>query len=345
MRILLHAGHFKTGTTAFQQALNRHKDALWRDGVLVPEMPRGNHGYVINPLHPERFTQRMAVLYEEIAQAEAQGARWTILSAEVLAHLKPKHLAQIREALARWPIEAMVVLRAWSEFLPSRYTQNVRGGDFIGFDDWLSEITATGHGHPDTNFSLVLQRLGAVFDQVCVCSYVAGAPWGHFLQRVEVPAISPSTGALSVAANPRMSWVDREVLRYVNVVAAREDGRSPASKHARAADPDQVAAPVGKYPTLQTLREHHPAVDRDVRATIQARRYDLDWWWRIEPSAKRWLTQLQGTFDERIVAMDDVLSLASPATGPEPVIADSVWREPAFSRLAVALQSASMRSA
>jgi hypothetical protein len=151
LRIILHAGTPKTGSTALQSVLYRHREPLLDRGLLYPlggitPLPEPKHQWMINSLmhDPADFTARV-----ESALAEARPDTHTMfLSSEGLFHHWWDFPAQGRAALQdlarRFPVSLWVVFREPVSFMRSYYVQmlkNPRGlGPLYGRDMALEEM-------------------------------------------------------------------------------------------------------------------------------------------------------------------------------------------------------------
>ncbi|WP_148294386.1 hypothetical protein [Azospirillum sp. B506] len=153
MRIILHAGTPKTGTTALQSALFRHRDLLLERGVLYPlagidPPPEPKHQWMIGALmhDPDNFTAGV-----ETALGEARPDTHTmILSTEGLFHrwwdFPPQGRAALRDLARRFPVILWVVFREPVSFIRSFYIQTLRNprglGPLYGLDMALEDMLA-----------------------------------------------------------------------------------------------------------------------------------------------------------------------------------------------------------
>ena len=136
VRIFLHIGQMKTGTTALQEALNRHRADLLEQGILYPQtgaLPRHSDlawsywppaqitGWVKSKYNARSPEANIDTIESEIV---ASGAKSVIISAEEFS-LRPARL--YASLLERWRnnLHVIVYLRRQDEMIESMYKQNV----------------------------------------------------------------------------------------------------------------------------------------------------------------------------------------------------------------------------
>ena len=111
MKLLLHAGPMKTGSTAFQELLSLNRSLLEQNGI------RFRH------LHPRELDDLEAVL--EVEQRRGW-PRVLLLSHECLCRLD-SHRLKAALSLVPAPAKAVLVARPLREVYPSLYLQNLKG--------------------------------------------------------------------------------------------------------------------------------------------------------------------------------------------------------------------------
>ncbi|MFG1426695.1 hypothetical protein [Roseixanthobacter glucoisosaccharinicivorans] len=152
LKIILHAGTPKTGTTSLQLFLHRHRDALRDRGVLYPSAgitppPEPKHQWMIGGLmreDPRDFRGMLAAALEEARP----DTHTMILSSEGLFHrwwdFSPEGRGALQELSARFPLEVWAFFREPVSFIRSFYIQmlkNPRGsGPCYGEDLSLGEM-------------------------------------------------------------------------------------------------------------------------------------------------------------------------------------------------------------
>lgn len=91
MRIIVHIGHYKTGTTSLQRRFTDHREALAEQGVVYPDL-----GVLRNP-NGSVLPSHSALVFEMLQQRELQVALW--YRDLVQAAPRPPTLASMTEAL------------------------------------------------------------------------------------------------------------------------------------------------------------------------------------------------------------------------------------------------------
>ncbi len=272
-------------------------------GVHVPPADRRNHGYVLNPRRVQKFPGAMQRLREDLLEAERAGARFALLSAEVVAHLSGDQLTEIREGLKPWQVTPLLILRRWEESLISRYAQNILAGDWQGLPAWVASLTTKGQRHPDADFAFVVQRLRQAFGRVHVAPYESDAAL-QLLQTVvgSYVSVPGSVAPISGRNNQRLGWKERETLRFVNSVVGGALGRAPDAKNEQARGRDGAYEPMLLRRWLEAARAAaFPWVARLEEQIVTSRR-DFDFL-PLQLQINTWNAALQGE-----LALPDVIS-------------------------------------
>ncbi len=133
MRIKIHIGFHKCGSTALQFGLARSREALAAQGVIYPashcflEAHHQLPWVLMERKRPESEDISPAELMEDwLAEAAAQQAEVMILSSEEFEFLHPAHLQRLKPLLKGHEVEIYVYIRPQDEFLIAEYKQNVR---------------------------------------------------------------------------------------------------------------------------------------------------------------------------------------------------------------------------
>jgi hypothetical protein len=134
MRIILHIGLYKTGTTAVQRFFTRNRSALTERGVLYPEsftkfdahhpLPWAlgvGHRDKVPSVRPDEVVR--AILQE----AASAGADTVVLSSEEFINLEAaERLQKLKKLFDGHAIEIIIYLRRQDSLLLSSYGQHVR---------------------------------------------------------------------------------------------------------------------------------------------------------------------------------------------------------------------------
>jgi hypothetical protein len=150
--LFIHIGAPKTGTTAIQQYLLKHRDTLARQGVLYPTgglLKTAHHviGAAVFPgrssrlegiSRKEALTKSLAKVREEIAELKP---RTVILSTEYLwGDLSPADIRSLLQPFSDHSIKIIAYLRRQDLLAQSLYVQAVKGGASESFPDWLRRV-------------------------------------------------------------------------------------------------------------------------------------------------------------------------------------------------------------
>jgi hypothetical protein len=121
MRLVIHAGIHRTGTTTLQRFLASSRDALKDQGFLYP-FETISHKKISWLLHNDRLTGR--TLRDQLLNETSADTRTIILSHEDFARLKP--LAWLKPLKAEFDVQAVFYLRRQDFWLMSWYNQHVK---------------------------------------------------------------------------------------------------------------------------------------------------------------------------------------------------------------------------
>ncbi|MDD9945246.1 MAG: hypothetical protein OXU20_29655 [Myxococcales bacterium] len=167
MRVLIHIGSTKTGSSAFQAYCDSQRDALGRLGVLYPSVGvvDGAHHLLAAASHPtahrmhaDFFEQqnkpREKLFFEMASEIEAQaqqsGCHTLLLSSEYLWGVFPEEVyAAWRKAFAFAPIQVGALLRRPDNWVQSVYLQAVKNGQQQDFDTWYAQAKTVPRGGHD----------------------------------------------------------------------------------------------------------------------------------------------------------------------------------------------------
>jgi hypothetical protein len=144
MRLVLHIGTRKTGTSTIQLYFSVHRESHLASGVLYPEAgrltgPRGRgcHAHYELAWSLARPDRRRAVWGALRAEMDRTRATCTVVSAETFASLPADRVRLLREETEGLDVRVVVVLRDRIDFLISEYKQQIKKGattsDFVEF--------------------------------------------------------------------------------------------------------------------------------------------------------------------------------------------------------------------
>lgn len=182
--LILHAGTYKTGTTALQQFLFRNRDVLqslnlWRPDTGAVDQPAnwGHHDLARRPNRPE-----IRDLWRQLrAECEArfpEDAR-VVVSSEAFSNIRrPQGFVGIARTLQGWAVKPVIYLRRQDRYLESLYGHHVKAvgeyRDIAEFAamvehrlDYLGLLTALGRAFGDENIILRVYGANMVDGDIC----------------------------------------------------------------------------------------------------------------------------------------------------------------------------------
>ncbi len=189
MRLILHIGTHKTGTTSIQKFLSAHHEELARRGVWYPgydiigERPHYAHLHFAHGLAEQKSSRIDLSMAQQFAREVALRAcdyDLTIISAEpfyrhrlpavphsdaTYVQARRRYIDRVREAFSAFDVELAVVLRRQDQFAQSLYNEHVKvtsyRESFLSFVDqrrplfdYLSQIGLWEEKFPDISLQI-----------------------------------------------------------------------------------------------------------------------------------------------------------------------------------------------
>lgn len=152
LRVVIHGGPHKTGTTSFQTLMGSWRSRLLEAGFFYPDSPKGHHSAILNTKSPAWESSGLRAAVEA---ARGSGAHTLLMSAEVVCSIGVAGFRRLAESLADCDLAFLFVFRHWSTFLPSRWAQNCKRRDSQPLGTYV-ERTLSWDDHVDHRFDLVL---------------------------------------------------------------------------------------------------------------------------------------------------------------------------------------------
>lgn len=151
MRVYIHAGMHKTGTTSIQKVLLNNTKLLEGFGyrVLVNQLK-------MDARDDSNFDPLWLRYQLELAQKD--GLQAFIFSAEMISTFNSMQLNALVSAFQGYDVSLIVYVRHWVNFLPSRWAQNCSRRDTQSFSAYLKKLQ-DGRIHIDSRFDLVIKRM------------------------------------------------------------------------------------------------------------------------------------------------------------------------------------------
>jgi hypothetical protein len=292
VRLILHGGMPKTGTTALRHYLSRNADRLAPHGVLYPRAGRqvkrgrggGNrvaqhHAFFLS-LIPDRALvqakpyrpQHDAATYASMLRREIAAARprVVLLSSEYLFYpeFDAAVLERVPALLGVERMELFLVLRRREDWAPSLYAQRVKGASrFTGsFARHVEELEARGILDYARRLRTLEAAVGRANLDVHRYERIRGDVLAPLLRLADVPRDVPATAA--PGTNRRLSWTGVAALRRLNGLGtpAAPLRKLVAALDARVASPalrDRLDRPFTREiaPIRDALRQRYAAED------------------------------------------------------------------------------------
>ncbi len=154
LRIIVHGGMHKTGTTSLQHLLAANRNALLKEGICYPDVEETHH----QMLNVKRADWVPDTCLECLDQARQMGAETVIFSSEVVSTLSVKQFRTLTASLSHQDLTYLFCFRHWWDYFPSRWSQNCSRRDTQTFDSYVQAVAHCDSEHPDYRFDLVLDR-------------------------------------------------------------------------------------------------------------------------------------------------------------------------------------------
>ncbi|HHZ07286.1 MAG TPA: hypothetical protein GX405_00735 [Rhizobiales bacterium] len=152
LRVVIHGGPHKSGTTSFQTLMDASRDRLLEAGVYYPEGPKGQHAAILNTKLP---SWQSGALRAAVEAARAAGAHTLLMSAEGVCSIGVAGFRRLAESLVDCDPIFAFVFRHWSTFLPSRWAQNCKRRDTQPLGAYVERVLSSDD-HVDHRFDLVI---------------------------------------------------------------------------------------------------------------------------------------------------------------------------------------------
>ncbi|MFN3210780.1 MAG: hypothetical protein ACE369_17610 [Roseovarius sp.] len=151
MRVIVHAGMHKTGSSSIQQTLHKHAFpgityAPWRTSnhsgqfvLLFHEEPEHHVGFQKNGAPADSLRKQRAEWLEKFDRALGNCSDTFVISAEAISAGHPSNVAAQRKMVAHLrkftdDIELVVYVRPPAGYMQSAFQQKVKGGGLASFD-------------------------------------------------------------------------------------------------------------------------------------------------------------------------------------------------------------------
>lgn len=236
MRLILHIGTHKTGTSSLQQFLKLNERALEKRGIYYARRPHAkNSNYLAKLIASKRISEAESFLRNSIKRANAAQAHTLLISGESFyAMTKFFHELEKRPSQDYWRSEAALVrsffdilppdmpktvfvtFRRQDYFLESLYSQIVKSRSVAFSIDEFKEFMSEPF-----DYWRHMEIWSAVIPDCCACTYetVSGKINNKFLKNVLKLTNIEEFASLDFRMNERIS---RDVLEYKRILNRRK---------------------------------------------------------------------------------------------------------------------------
>ncbi len=222
MRIVIHGGMHKTGTTALQQLMSASTTTLLKHGVYYPPGGHDAH-YLCVGAKGAGWTPD--AIQAQVEVARRHGADTLMLSSETVSTLSTEHFARLADACRDFSVTYVFCFRHWANYLPSRWAQYCIRRDAQGVDEYLTMV-ASSQTHIDCHFDQVLAAVHNGTGQAAIgVSYDYAASNANGVVGTVLRACGLSDAVIEVLpkegrVNERFDWRHVELCRLLNGMAA-----------------------------------------------------------------------------------------------------------------------------
>lgn len=311
MRIIIHCGTHKTGSTTIQTVLRENTKELDKYNYrCITNNPR------LNARNLARFDEEWIV--KKIADAEASGVESFIFSAEMFSTLTSDELKKLTSLLQGHEITFVILFRHWVNFLPSKWAQYCLRCDTQSFPAFLNELRLCESKHLDTRFDMIMKRLISTNPkEIKAISYDNAVSSDGLLMTCFSAFGMPESLAKKLAdsqtqLNIRQPLINTEVIRLFNGLYAEKYGFEQNAKFNRFLrnkpeikfDIKKILSSIQAADFIDDL--HHEIIASEV--TVSLLREDSDfllWEQRFLNVANEYsFNSIKGMFFENIASLD-----------------------------------------
>lgn len=221
MRVVLHVGPHKTGTTSIQKylLLTHGTDAPTRP-IWYPVPAFRGPGHSVMAV--EAIEEDGAVLARTLDAARHHGVETLILSSEDFDRAYPERIDRLARHLSGSDVRLVVTLNSPIRRAPSSWQELVKHGHPRSFDDSRRRILDSAGYRPD-----FVRRFAEVIDPESIHVVISGAsdPPDSLIRNACLAMGLPEPELdREIRANRRLGLIEAELLRHFNEVIAREAG-------------------------------------------------------------------------------------------------------------------------
>lgn len=160
MKVILHSGLDKTGSTAIQSHMCLNQQWLQNRGVYIPKT--GLTGWGHRKLFKQEGEIDYSELVEELKKLQSEGAEIVFLSCEGINFFTIEKLKKIKDGLSVFDVVILMYLREQSEIVQSGFLQDLKSGSRK-----VSILSLQGNSRllcpSNRNYRLLLEKFENVF--------------------------------------------------------------------------------------------------------------------------------------------------------------------------------------
>ncbi len=235
MKVVLHVGEPKTGTTFVQQVLWRNRAELAAHGVTLPGHHPQDHYRASQDL---RGIQKLSSdpagswsgEWEILAREAKQADGVAVISHELFSAADAEQADQAVESLLPADVHLVLTVRDMATLLPAEWQETVKHRSTRGWTDWLADVIDRESGSPDRRqwwfwrvhdtmeiLRLWSRRLPPENVHVIITPPAGSDPGELWRRFSSVLGVDPGAADLSRArANTSLGTAETEFLRRLN---------------------------------------------------------------------------------------------------------------------------------
>ncbi|MEZ7228429.1 hypothetical protein NO989_16840 [Alteromonas sp. DY56-G5] len=227
MKLFLHVGPHKTGTTLIQKTMLDNQGILLQQGLFYPKRFFRIFGHHL--FRDKLLEKRLSD--EDVAFLEHTGKN-VLLSSEDLISLSEEHFLYLKERLANFDIEVIYAWRRTNKKLFSIWQEYVKHGGQDTFFEYhfphIARPATSGMLSPDVKLNMLARVFGK--PNISIIDYDAAAKADNLLDLFCKKVGLSNASTLNVplkdknASNKSMRFAESELLRAFNCYFAKTSG-------------------------------------------------------------------------------------------------------------------------
>ncbi len=240
-RVIIHGGHFKTGTTAAQMLLADNRALLAAHGVHYPipasDFAPHQHGVILAVRDEAGLDSRLNALRALLLSFKESDSETLLLSAEMLASFHEATFARLSPLLQETDATFVLMLRSWNGFLNSRWRQNLSHGDSLSAQAYVSRVIDEFSWTLDGDFSIIFDRARSTGMRLSAIYYSKANALRDMLRFVGLQADTVEhLVTRAKRENTSEKFPGYEWRRLANALVAQEIGRPADARYASLRD-------------------------------------------------------------------------------------------------------------